>query len=113
MRGSESDADERFVAELCAGFGVRCEIRQLDRSLFSATGGQGVESVARRARYAYLQAIAAECGARYVATGHTADDQAETILLRILRGTGLRGAGGGCRGRRCVDCRAAVRQSHE
>ena len=94
LRGSESDGDERFVAELCAKSAVRCEVRRIPAAVFGKSGGRGIESVARHARYECLQSIAAECGARYVATGHTADDQAETILHRILRGTGIRGLAG-------------------
>ena len=94
LRGSESDRDERFVADLCARLGVPCEIRRIDATVFRKTGGRGIEAVARHARYECLKAIAAERGVRHVATGHTADDQAETILQRVLRGTGLRGLGG-------------------
>lgn len=94
LRGRESEDDAQFVADLCAQLGVRCEIQRLAGAVFAATGGEGIESVARRARYEHLQAVAAQCGARHVVTGHTADDQAETILLRILRGTGLRGLAG-------------------
>ena len=94
LRGSESEGDERFVADLCAKLGVPCAVRRIPAAVFRETGGRGIESVARHARYECLQSIAAEWGGRYVATGHTADDQAETILHRILRGTGIRGLEG-------------------
>ena len=62
--------------------------------------GRGIEDIARKARYAALEEMAGRVGARFVVTAHTADDQAETILHRILRGTGLRGLSGMSRTRR-------------
>lgn len=93
LRGAESDADERFVAELCRSLGLECEVGRADASL-AVAGFDGREAAAREARYAFLQATAERLGARYVVTAHTADDQAETILHRIVRGTGLAGLAG-------------------
>jgi len=67
--------------------------------LSGGSHGQGIEATARRARYGTLDAMAGRVGARFVVTAHTADDQAETILHRILRGTGLRGLSGMSRSR--------------
>jgi len=94
LRGAESDADEQFVVELCRGLGLSCEVGRADAGRLSATGADGLEAAAREARYAFLQAAAERLGARYVVTAHTADDQAETILHRIVRGTGLAGLAG-------------------
>jgi tRNA(Ile)-lysidine synthase len=93
LRGAKSDADERFVVELCRSLGLECEVGRAEASL-GAAGGDGIEAAARQARYNFLQAAAERLGARYVVTAHTADDQAETILHRIVRGAGLAGLAG-------------------
>ncbi len=90
LRGAESDADERFVAELAASLGRACHI---GRATDGGTGGRS-EEASRGARYDFLQAAAQSIGARYVAAAHTADDQAETVLHHVLRGTGLAGLAG-------------------
>ncbi len=90
----EADEDERFVVELCQRLGVKCEVEQAAVDQLAARSGNGLEAAARMARYRFLQETAGRLGARFVATAHTADDQAETILHRILRGTGIRGLAG-------------------
>jgi tRNA(Ile)-lysidine synthase len=90
LRGAESQADQEFVAELCERLGLVCRIGQRPVSSPSLAS----EQAARDARYGFLERTANESGARYVATAHTADDQAETVLHHILRGTGLVGIAG-------------------
>ncbi|WP_165222029.1 tRNA lysidine(34) synthetase TilS [Aquisphaera insulae] len=89
VRGEEADADAAFVAELATGLGL-----PVDLGHWQPSRGGHFEADARRARLAWLLEVARGRGACAVVLGHTADDQAETILHRILRGTGLRGLAG-------------------
>jgi tRNA(Ile)-lysidine synthase len=91
LRGVDSDLDATFVADLCDKLGVKACIRVAHQL---TEKDNGLEEAARRFRYAALRELAEREGARFVLTAHTADDQAETILYRLFRGTGLRGLGG-------------------
>ncbi|HEV3003845.1 MAG TPA: tRNA lysidine(34) synthetase TilS [Pirellulales bacterium] len=90
----EADGDEAFVRELAAGLALDCSVGRAHRPAHEPRPTTGLEESARHARYDFLRAAAVEIGARYVATAHTADDQAETVLHRILRGTGIAGLRG-------------------
>jgi tRNA(Ile)-lysidine synthase len=92
LRGAESDGDEHFVKHLSGQLGLTCDIGRA--RLIRESGGCVSEEAAREARYAYFCEVAGRLGARFVATGHTADDQAETVLHRVLRGTGIGGLAG-------------------
>jgi tRNA(Ile)-lysidine synthase len=94
LRGEESEADERFVRELCQRFCVPCDVVRASIDPAMPEAADGLETAARTIRYQKLEEMAARCGARYVVTAHTADDQAETILHRIVRGTGIHGLAG-------------------
>lgn len=89
VRGDEADAEAAFVAHLAESLGLPCEIGQ-----WRPERPAHFEDDARRARYAWLAEIATRHNAPAVAVGHTREDQVETILQRILRGTGLRGLAG-------------------
>jgi tRNA(Ile)-lysidine synthase len=85
LRGAESDADERFVRELAESWKLPIAVARRDIT------GPGIEETARRVRYDWLGEVAHQHSAAWIATGHNADDQAETVLHHILRGTGLSG----------------------
>jgi len=104
---AESAVDLAFVAGLAADLGLRFVSRRL--AVAGSGGGEGLEARARRLRYAFLAEAAHEVGARQVFVAHTADDQAETILHRILRGTGVSGLAGMRRSRQLADGVALVR----
>jgi tRNA(Ile)-lysidine synthase len=87
----EADRDEHFVRRLAAELCLECDV---GRGQVQAAGGEGIEAAARRARYDFLRQSAERIGARFIALAHTADDQAETILMRVLRGTGVAGLRG-------------------
>ncbi len=87
LRGAAADGDAEFVEALAVELGAACTVERVEPA-------DGSEDAARRARRAFLVRVADVVGARRVALGHTADDQAETVLHRVLRGTGLRGLGG-------------------
>lgn len=94
LRGEAGAADARFVADIAAQWGLPVTVDGVDVPALMAQTGQGVEAAARQARFAFLAQVAHETGATLVATAHHANDQAETILLHLLRGTGLRGLSG-------------------
>jgi tRNA(Ile)-lysidine synthase len=104
---AESAADHDFVAALAERLGVRFVGRRL--AVATAAGREGLEGRARRLRYEFLTEAAHEVGARHVLVAHTADDQAETILHRLLRGTGIAGLAGMRRSRRLADGVALLR----
>ncbi|MFM7138596.1 MAG: tRNA lysidine(34) synthetase TilS [Planctomycetota bacterium] len=104
---AESAADAEFVRQLAERLGTRFVGRRLD--VAAAVGREGLEGRARRLRYEFLAEAAHEAGARHVLVAHTADDQAETILHRLLRGTGVAGLAGMRRSRRLADGVALLR----
>lgn len=85
LRGAESDGDEKFVREFCHRFDIPLHVG----SAQVKPGQKGLEAAARDARYAFLDTLPGK-----IATAHTAGDNAETVLMHMIRGTGLKGLGG-------------------
>lgn len=94
LRGEESRRDAQFVAQQCARLGVPLTVGSGDVATVAAETGRGIEETARDMRYAFLEETAESLGAHAIATAHNADDNAETVLLHLLRGTGLDGLTG-------------------
>lgn len=90
LRGEAGAADARFVVQTCTAWGIPVTAGRRD----DLSAERDVENAARKARYDFLANVARETGAHHIAVAHHADDQAETVLLHLLRGTGLDGLAG-------------------
>lgn len=94
LRGEASDADEHFVAELARHHELELFRERVDVAGYAAENRLSLEAAGRRLRYDFLLRIAEAQGFNTVATAHTQDDQAETVLLKFMRGSGTRGLAG-------------------
>ena len=94
IRETEADDDEAFARGLCAALDVPFVSERVDVPALAATQGISVELAARNARYAFLERVRVEQGLSVIALGHHRDDQAETVLLHLLRGSGTDGLSG-------------------
>ncbi len=94
LRGAESDADAAFIAAAADSLSIPYTVDTRDVRTIAEREPGGIEETARRERYAFFERVALQIGAKVVAVAHHADDNAETILHRILRGTGVRGLAG-------------------
>jgi tRNA(Ile)-lysidine synthase len=91
LRGVESEADAKYVSNLAGSLGIPITIDRQDVAAYRIERNFSVEEAARELRYAFLAKVAREVGANRIGIGHTRDDQVETILMHILRGTGITG----------------------
>ncbi|MEK6334412.1 MAG: tRNA lysidine(34) synthetase TilS [Acidobacteriota bacterium] len=94
LRGVASKADALWVAKFTERLRLEVYVRSVDARKRTAGKADNLEQAARRVRYRFLTETAKKCGAKLVVTGHTMDDQAETVLLNLLRGSGAGGLGG-------------------
>jgi tRNA(Ile)-lysidine synthase len=94
LRGTDADADAEFVRDLAAAWRLPHTVERVDVPALADQHRLAFEEAARRARYAFLARVAVAAGARTIAVGHNADDQAETVLMHFLRGSGLAGLRG-------------------
>ncbi len=93
LRKNESQADVRWVKALAKRLGYKALAKRIDVRTLAARRGENLEQTARRARYAFLADVAKKERAAVILTAHTMDDQAETLLLNLLRGAGMDGLG--------------------
>jgi tRNA(Ile)-lysidine synthase len=93
-RGAEADGDAEFVASLAAAWGLAVTVERQDVPALARAHGLAFEEAARRVRYAFLARVAEKADAHKIAVGHNADDQAETVLMHLLRGAGPAGLRG-------------------
>ncbi len=94
LRGEESDRDEAFVRDLCKQMNVELEVTDFDTLEYAHTHEVSIEVAARELRYRWFDEIARKHGCQAVCVAHHQNDQAETILLNLKRGTGIRGLAG-------------------
>jgi len=94
LRGAESEADARYVANLSRRLNIPATIERRDVKAYQDQHHLSLEEAAREVRYTFLAQVAKSIGASQAATGHTADDHIETILMHLIRGAGTRGLRG-------------------
>jgi tRNA(Ile)-lysidine synthase len=94
IRGKDADEDEDFVSQLAASWNLPYTTSRVDIPSISRDKKIALEEAARRERYVFLAEVAEKCGADLIAVGHNADDQAETVLMHLLRGAGPSGLRG-------------------
>jgi len=94
VRGAEAARDARFVERFAHGLGLPCVVQEADVPAFCRENSRSFQEGAREVRYRFLEEVRNRCRANKIALGHNADDQAETLMLWLLRGSGLKGLGG-------------------
>lgn len=94
LRGKESDRDEQFVRQLCHNLGIKLHTIDFDTTQYAADKRISIEMAARELRYDWFEEIKNKCGADVIAVAHHQDDSIETMLLNLIRGTGIAGLQG-------------------
>ena len=94
LRGEAADNDQQFVLELCKKLGIKAYSKKADVSAFALEKGLTTEEAGRKVRYDFFEELSIEYGFNKIATAHNKNDNAETVLMRIIRGTGIDGLRG-------------------
>ncbi len=94
LRGNESEADEEYTYKLCENLGIEYYVRRIDIDYIAKVKGVSIEVAGRDSRYEAFEEIKYQYGYNKIAVAHNANDQVETILMRMMRGTGLEGLTG-------------------
>ena len=94
LRGEESDSDEKFVRDMCEKLYVPCFVNTFDTHKYADETGLSIQMAARKLRYDWFYELAEAEKCSYIALAHNSDDQVETVVLNIVRGTGIRGVSG-------------------
>ena len=94
LRGEESNRDEKFVRDLCKRQAVELYVKDFNTEDVAKTEGISIEMAARQLRYSWFEELRQSSGATAIAVAHHSDDNAETLLLNLIRGTGIRGLKG-------------------
>ncbi len=94
LRGKESDMDEQFVKRFCDSYGIAHSVKKFDTTTYAKEHGLSIEMAARELRYAWFHEMKRKKKMDYIVVAHHADDVAETILINLCRGTGIKGLTG-------------------
>lgn len=94
LRGEESDRDETFVSVLCRKLGIHLHITHFDTQAYASQQGISIEMAARQLRYQWFEELCQKYGYTHIAVAHHRDDSVETVLLNLIRGTGIHGLTG-------------------
>lgn len=94
LRGEESDRDERFCISLCKKYGIKIHIVHFDTKEYAKLHKVSIEMAARNLRYSYFERLRADMGAAGICVGHHREDSVETVLINLIRGTGINGLTG-------------------
>ncbi len=94
LRGNESDIDQLFVSDYCQKHNIPFYVKNFDTESYAADNKMSLQMAARELRYSWFYQLAAENGYRYIAIAHNKNDLAETFLINLVRGTGIRGLTG-------------------
>ncbi|MEP7321361.1 MAG: tRNA lysidine(34) synthetase TilS [Saprospiraceae bacterium] len=94
LRGEDSILDEQLVIDFCKNHNIKIYITRVETNIISQQLKQGIQEVTRQLRYDWFNKLCTEHGIAYVATGHHIEDQAETVLFNLIRGTGIKGVAG-------------------